>query len=34
VVGGVVARKKAGGSQPFRETSRLYFAVVDVIFNS
>ena len=34
VVGGVVARKKAGESQPFRETSRLYFAVVDVIFYS
>ena len=33
VVGGVVARKKAGASQPLRVTSRIYDAVVDVIFN-
>ena len=34
VVGGVVARKKAGVSQPLRVTSRIYDAVVDVIFYS
>lgn len=34
VVGGVVARKKAGESQPLRVTSRICNAVVDVIFNS
>lgn len=33
VVGGVVARKKAGESQPLRVTSRICNAVVDVIFN-
>ena len=34
VVGGVVARKKAAEKQPLRVTSRIYDAVVDVIFNS
>ena len=34
VVGGAVARKKAGESQPLRATSRICDAVVDVIFNS
>ena len=34
VVGGVVARNKAGESQPLRVTSRICDAVVDVIFNS
>lgn len=33
VVGGVVARKKAGASQPLKVTSRIYDAMVDVIFN-
>ena len=33
VVGGVVARKKAAGRQPLRVTSRIYDAMVDVIFN-
>ena len=33
-VGGVVARKKAGESQPLRVTSRICDAVVDEIFNS
>ena len=32
-VGDVVARKKAGASQPLKVTSRIYDAVVDVIFN-
>lgn len=34
VVGGAVARKKAAGRQPLRVAPRLYFAVVDCIFNS
>lgn len=33
VAGGVVARKKAGDSQPLRGTPRLYLAMVDAIFN-
>ena len=33
VVGGVVARKKAGASQPLRVTSRIFDAVVDEILN-
>jgi hypothetical protein len=33
VVGVVVARKKAGASQPLRVTSWIYDAMVDVIFN-
>lgn len=34
VVGDVVARKKAGESQPYRGTPRLYLAMVDAIFYS
>lgn len=33
VVGGVVARKKAGDSQPLKVTSRIFDAVVDEILN-
>ena len=33
VVGGVVARKKAGDSQPYRVTSWIFDAVVDEILN-
>lgn len=33
VVGGVVAQKKAGASQPLKVTSRIYDAMVNVIFN-
>lgn len=34
VVGGVVDRKKAGESQPYRGTPRLLLAVVDIILDS